>query len=695
MAIDFPASPTLNDVFTVGNVTYVWDGTKWTASVTGGISLDKIEEGNTSAEVIDTGSDGRFVVTTEGTERLFVNSNGNISVGSSLNDSVGSTTTLTVDQTSGNGQISLGANGTVRGRIFADNSTGELRIGNPTAGDLMLYTNNTERLRITSAGLVGIGTSSPGDQLTVYGNGANIRLQTAGTSLTNSIDYYEAANRRAFLKLDSSPGELQIGTVPAWATCFYTNNTERVRIDSSGRLGIGTSSPGDALTVQGTGNSYIGLQSATSGYASLKQIVTDTSAWLRTETSHPLYLGTNQTRAITIDTSQRVGIGTATVNRELVLYKASAPAFHIQNSTSGTGVFDGFAFSSIGADATIWNYENGYLRFGTNDTERARIDSSGRLLVGTSSARANFFNSNLSAAVQVEGTGSTDRRIAIVSSSTDVNGAQVVLAKQKSGSLGGNTIVAADDQLGSLSFQGSDGSQFVEAARIEGVVDNTPGANDMPGRLVFSTTADGASSPTERMRITQAGHVLIGCTSLPGGSTKGAGFYVTSTDTEYLSSINTTASKNHIIFYNPNGAVGTIATSGSATAYNTSSDYRLKENVVPLTGAADRLSKLQVHRFNFIADPDTTVDGFLAHEAQAVVPEAITGEKDEVDADGNPIYQGIDQSKLVPLLTAALQEAIAKIETLEGMVAVNNITIDEQQHQLSTLAARLTALENA
>jgi uncharacterized coiled-coil protein SlyX len=66
-----------------------------------------------------------------------------------------------------------------------------------------------------------------------------------------------------------------------------------------------------------------------------------------------------------------------------------------------------------------------------------------------------------------------------------------------------------------------------------------------------------------------------------------------------------------------------------------------------------------------------------------------------VDEDGNPVYQGIDQSKLVPLLTAALQEAIAKIETLEGMVAVNNITIDEQQHQLSTLAARLTALESA
>ena len=121
----------------------------------------------------------------------------------------------------------------------------------------------------------------------------------------------------------------------------------------------------------------------------------------------------------------------------------------------------------------------------------------------------------------------------------------------------------------------------------------------------------------------------------------------------------------HWIFSNPNGIVGSISTTGSATAYNTSSDYRLKENVVPLTGAADRLNQLQVHRFNFIADPDKTVDGFIAHEAQAVVPECVTGTKDEVDDEGNPVYQGIDQSKIVPLLTAALQEALAKIEVLE------------------------------
>ena len=115
--------------------------------------------------------------------------------------------------------------------------------------------------------------------------------------------------------------------------------------------------------------------------------------------------------------------------------------------------------------------------------------------------------------------------------------------------------------------------------------------------------------------------------------------------------------------------VGSIAVTTTSTAYNTSSDYRLKENVVSLTGAADRLNQLQVHRFNFIADPEATVDGFLAHEAQSVVPECVTGTKDEVDDEGNPVYQGIDQSKLVPLLTAALQESLGRIETLETKVA--------------------------
>ena len=124
-----------------------------------------------------------------------------------------------------------------------------------------------------------------------------------------------------------------------------------------------------------------------------------------------------------------------------------------------------------------------------------------------------------------------------------------------------------------------------------------------------------------------------------------------------------------MIFHNSsNSPVGSIFCNASSTTYATSSDHRLKENIVDLAGAIGRVKTLAPKRFNFIADPDTTVDGFLAHEVTAV-PEAIVGTHNQVDDDGNPVYQGIDQAKLVPLLTAALQEAIAKIETLETKVA--------------------------
>ena len=116
------------------------------------------------------------------------------------------------------------------------------------------------------------------------------------------------------------------------------------------------------------------------------------------------------------------------------------------------------------------------------------------------------------------------------------------------------------------------------------------------------------------------------------------------------------------------GHAGSIKTTGNTTAFVTTSDYRLKENIVKISDGITRLKTLKPSRFNFKTDSSRIVDGFLAHEVTAV-PEAITGTKDQVDSSNNPIYQGIDQSKLVPLITAALQEAIAKIETLETKVA--------------------------
>lgn len=125
-----------------------------------------------------------------------------------------------------------------------------------------------------------------------------------------------------------------------------------------------------------------------------------------------------------------------------------------------------------------------------------------------------------------------------------------------------------------------------------------------------------------------------------------------------------------IIFKRDATTVGSISATTTQTNYNTSSDYRLKENVEDMTGAITRVKQLQPRRFSWIVDDEdaANVDGFLAHEAQSVVPEAVIGTHNEVDDDGNPVYQGIDQSKLVPLLTGALQEAIAKIEALEARV---------------------------
>ena len=128
---------------------------------------------------------------------------------------------------------------------------------------------------------------------------------------------------------------------------------------------------------------------------------------------------------------------------------------------------------------------------------------------------------------------------------------------------------------------------------------------------------------------------------------------------------------NAIEFYHKNTSVsqayvGRISTNSSSTSYVTSSDYRLKENVIPMSDSISRINQLKPSRFNFIIDPETTVDGFLAHEVQDIVPEAIVGDKDEIDEEGNPVYQGIDQAKLVPLLVAAIQELEARVKELEN-----------------------------
>jgi hypothetical protein len=217
---------------------------------------------------------------------------------------------------------------------------------------------------------------------------------------------------------------------------------------------------------------------------------------------------------------------------------------------------------------------NGTFAVTTEGTERARVDSSGRLLIGTSSARENTWNSTLSQSVQIEGTSSTGRSLGIFSSAASSDGCSIILGHQRSGSIGGNTVLQSQDDIGLISFQGSDGSEFVEAARIRAEVDGTPGANDMPGRIVLATTPDGSASPVERVRIDQSGRVGIGKT--PNGSYDSAGVEIGQSGIVLISRSNDTpvfidrktSDGTLIQFLQDAVGEGSISVSGTTVSYN-------------------------------------------------------------------------------------------------------------------------------
>jgi hypothetical protein len=204
---------------------------------------------------------------------------------------------------------------------------------------------------------------------------------------------------------------------------------------------------------------------------------------------------------------------------------------------------------------------------------------------------------------------------------------------------------------------------------------NDSGSANIPLNIGSASNIRFAINGTEAARIDSSRRLLVGTsTVLTSGFVSiqfdGNAYNGITLKTTYASN-----ASNYLAFTGSGGALaGYIQQTGSTTvSYVTTSDYRLKENVSLIGDSITRLQQLKPRRFNFISEPDRIVDGFLAHEAQDIVPEAITGEKDAVDADGNPVFQGIDQSKLVPLLTAALQEAIAKIETLEQRLTAAGI----------------------
>ena len=338
---------------------------------------------------------------------------------------------------------------------------------------------------------------------------------------------------------------------------------ERVRIDSSGNVGIGLSSPQELLHLK-DGSIAVG-----NGTASNNAVI------------------------------GRIGFSTDSSNSRFI---------GIESFRGGDAANADLRFHTFGGDG-----DNG---------ERMRIDTAGRIGIGDSSPDGLLTikgDSNSSSQPSIRLKDGTDAREAFVTN--------------QSGDLIIGTSNSSDD-----------------------VVDSS--INILTSMMIFKP------ENTERMRITDD-TVGVFTTDQVARLCVESNFSV-STGINVKNN-NSSAGGVFINFSNYQASqAGSISHSGSTSvSYNTSSDYRLKENVTADWDATTRLKQLNPVRFNFIADADTTVDGFLAHEVQSVVPEAITGTHNEVDADGNPVYQGIDQSKLVPLLVKTIQELEARIVALE------------------------------
>ena len=459
-----------------------------------------------------------------------------------------------------------------------------------------------------------------------------------------------------------SPGADQVA--------ISTGGTGRLFVDASGRVGAGTNTPTTPLHVYNastglllnlvSGQNNAGIQFANSGATDTIQIVSrNNNLEFRTDLGSYKWKTNNAASdAMVIDSSGRVGIGTATPGSALEI-----------NAAASTSPF----IAKI------------------NTSEVARIDSSGRLLVGTSSARTLF--TGFTPTVQVETATSATANISIVSTQDIVGGANFWLGHAR----GANGVLNSGDELGALLFNGGDGTDIQSiGAKIAVEVDGTPGANDMPGRFVFSTTADGAASPTERMRIDSTGRIF----GYTGGLEITRTVDSVSAVANFISSSATTANQYGLYIRldgDPNNTGqyflecfgdttrrATIRSNGGLANYQSNnvdlSDERTKRDIASAPSTWDCVQAWNVVNYNYLDDAQDELAriGVIAQQVQQHCPEVIIPYQEAKDAvldgDGSVVTPaieerlGVREQQMMWMAIKALQEAQTRIETLEAKV---------------------------
>ncbi len=613
------------------------------------------------------------------------------------------------------------ANLTNVGSIQLDSIAGDAdtntTIAFPGSDVITLGTAGSERVRIDASGNVGIGTSSPNDTLHVNGDvfiegsSPEITFETTGSSNNNwQIACQESVTNALEISVGSADADASNDTFSPVAV-----------FNSSGNVGIGTNSPsvpsGTALEIYGSSASRLKLSNSTTGTGSTDgfQIYTSgSSAIIEQKENAEMRFYTNATERMRINSSGKVGIGDTSPLGNKVHIRTGGSASSV-NATAGlvledddstrcdlqfigpNGTFQSILFGDVSDDdigKISYSHSGNNMRFSVNASERMRIDSSGNVGLGLSSPQK-LLHLKDGDIVVGNGTASNNAVIGRIGFSTDASNSRFIGIESFRGSDAAN----GDLRFHTFGGDGDNGERMrIDTAGNVGIGTASPsqklhvaGAGNQFIYLNNTTTSDsfyfkagsGASSiqtgggsnimnfftsGNERMRIHSSGQVGIGQTAnqatlcifghqqsytglqIKNGTNNGSTFFG--------------------MFVRSNGSgVGSIqqTADGNGTTFNTSSDYRLKESISYDFDATTRLKQLKPCRFVFKESlTGQTVDGFLAHEVSSTVPEAVSGAKDEIDADGNAKYQGIDHSKLVPLLVKTIQELEARITTLEG-----------------------------
>ena len=593
-------------------------------------------------------------------QAMTLDASGNLGVGTAspsnvlhVNAAAGSSIVRLSDTTNG----TYGFIGQASGILSGSNTALGIRSQNEmifgTAG-------NNERMRIDASGNVGIGTSSPSAKVHAY-SGAS-----GNTLPTNAQGIFESSVNGGIAL--SAPAANATGVYFPYSTDAYAYGLERstntlsfraggsvkALLDSSGNLGLGVTPSAWANTkaFQVGGFGAVSCDTASDGNVSLSwnAYATGTSSWFykaggtslryTQDGAHKWFTAPSGTagnaisftQAMTLDASGRLLVGQTSP----AYGSAGYGEVEINGSTGsllGLNVAGAAgAYLQANGNLNIYNANSGFTAFGTSNTERMRIDSSGNVGIGTSSPTQKLSVAAAAALMDITST-----------TGTNFNGLEMK-------NTGGSLYFGIDSSTGG----------FYATSAYAGVIYRS-GAYP----LAFSTNG------TERMRIDSSGRLYVNQTTGNGNTLQRMGITYDGSVEWGLSFRNSWSGDggSAINFNNYAGTqVGTIQAGATSTSYNTSSDYRLKENIQPMQNALGVVAQLNPVTYTWKAD-GSDGQGFIAHELQAVVPDCVTGEKDAVDEEGNPKYQGIDTSFLVATLTKAIQELKAELDATKAEVA--------------------------